>query len=100
MCRSLDRSRPLVVAALCWVCLATARLVLADEPQTAASDAQIETFRKADRNNNAKLSVEEFIAGRGAAEFARWDFKLFDFDEDGSLNLDEFACVRDRKSVV
>lgn len=94
MCRSLDRSRPLVVAALCWVCLATARLVLADEPQTAANDAQIKAFRKADQNNDAKLSVDEFIVGRGAAEFAKRDFKLFDFNDDGSLKLEEFACVR------
>src|SRR5437867_3365310 len=94
MHKSLHRNRPLVVAVLCWMCLASTRLVLADELDTAANDAQVQAFRKADRNHDAKLSVDEFIAGRGAADVAKRDFKLFDFNEDDVLDLDEFACVR------
>ncbi len=92
------RSPVLFLAVLCSMCLLAAPLLFADEPDTAASDAQIKAFQKADQNNDAKLSVEEFIVGRGAAEFAKRDFKLFDFNDDGSLKLEEFACVRTESS--
>jgi TolB protein len=94
MRRSFDRNRPLVVAVLCWLCLPAAGLVLADEPKTAANDTQVQALQKADRNDDAMLSVEEFIVGRGAADVAKRDFKLYDFNEDDVLDRDEFACVR------
>ena len=44
--------------------------------------------------------VDEFIAGRGAADVVKRDFKLYDFNEDGELNVEEFACVRGAMSFA
>jgi hypothetical protein len=57
-------------------------------------EAVVEAFKVANRNGDQALSVAEFIAGRDAADVAKRDFKLYDFNEDGGLNLEEFACVR------
>lgn len=90
--------RLLMLEMLSWLTLAIASIALADEPNSAPSDAQVKAFRQADQNKDAKLSVEEFMVGRGSADFARRDFKLFDFNNDGVLKLEEFACARTESS--
>ena len=61
-------------------------------------EAVVAAFKAANRNGDQALSVDEFIAGRSAADVAKRDFKLYDFNEDGELNVEEFACVREAMS--
>ncbi len=68
--------------------------LFAEDPSTEIPAAVSAAFKKADRNEDQSLSQEEFVPGRGAADVAKRDFKLYDFDENGSLSLDEFASVR------
>src|SRR5712691_6936649 len=84
----------LLFAALALFVFDEARSLLADEPKPAIPDAVVEAFKQAKRNGDHTLSVDEFIAGRGDVNVAKRDFKLYDFDEDGQLSLEEFACVR------
>ncbi|WP_397570577.1 EF-hand domain-containing protein [Schlesneria sp. T3-172] len=51
-------------------------------------------FRKRDRDQNAALSEEEFVSGGGAdKKVLQRNFRIFDFDRDGRLNLSEFVTV-------
>lgn len=61
-------------------------------------EAIVEAFKAANRNGDQALSMDEFIAGRGVADVAKRDFKLYDFNEDGELNVEEFASVRNAMS--
>ena len=67
---------------------------IADEPKSAIPEVVVAAFKKANRNGDQSLSLDEFNAGRGDVNVAKRDFKLYDFDDDGKLSLDEFACVR------
>ncbi len=74
--------------------ISSASGLFADDPSTEIPTAVSAAFKKADRNEDQSLSLEEFVAGRGAADVAKRDFKLYDVDENSSLSLEEFACVR------
>lgn len=66
----------------------------ADDP-TQADDKRIaRTFANRDRNKDEKLSQKEFLANRKKnVKVAERDFRLFDFDSNGFLNLDEFSTA-------
>ena len=51
------------------------------------------SFKKADKDNDQKVTLAEFLVERLPAEVARRDFQLVDFDGDGALTAAEFAAV-------
>jgi iduronate 2-sulfatase len=53
-------------------------------------------FRKRDKNNDGRLSREEFLAGQPDPEEAPKRFPRFDKDQDGSLNETEFVTSGQR----
>ncbi len=55
----------------------------------------VEKFVKLDRDNDKKLSLEEFQAStaKEQAAVAKRDFQLFDQDADGLLSLEEFWSI-------
>jgi iduronate 2-sulfatase len=53
-------------------------------------------FRKRDKDNDGRLSREEFLAGQPDAEDAPKRFPRFDKDQDGSLNETEFVTSGQR----
>ncbi len=86
--------RQLKCVAMVFTAIGSASGLFAQDPSPEISDAVLVAFRKADRDGGRALSLEDFLVGRGAADVAKRDFMLYDFDENGSLSLDEFACVR------
>ncbi len=64
-----------------------------DEKKVAADRWVVQTFAKADRNNDRQLSLEEFLVDRGPAEVAKRDFLLFDQDADDALSIEEYSTV-------
>ncbi len=86
--------RSVCVAMVFVMAISSVSGLFAEEPPPEISEAVLVAFKKGDRNGDRTLSLEEFVAGRGAADVAKRDFQLYDFDENGSLSLEEFACVR------
>jgi Ca2+-binding EF-hand superfamily protein len=85
-------SKGLLVALLC---LAGDVMASADE---APANVQQE-FDKFDRNEDRKLSVDEFSVYRGAGPAAKRDFRVFDLNGDGAMSLDEFWSVPPKESA-
>ena len=66
----------------------------ADEPKVDYAKRVAEALAWADKNQDQKLSLDEFLAlNTVKAEIAKRDFKLFDLDADGFLSQDEFATL-------
>lgn len=51
------------------------------------------SFAELDADTDRRLSRDEYLARSGRGAQAARDFELFDFDEDGLLNKQEFAAV-------
>ena len=69
----------------------------ADDAQDKVRLATAKQFEKLDRNNDSKLSLDEFqvfvTEEEEQAKLARRDFRLFDVDANSSLDLDEFRTM-------
>ncbi len=95
MLRSTRFFRRLACMAMVFViAIGSVSGLFAEDPSTEIPADVSAAFKKTDRSGDQSLSLEEFVAGRGAADVATRDFKLYDFDESGSLSLEEFASVR------
>lgn len=94
MLKSMWFVRRVTCAVLLVIAISSASGLLAEDSSTEIPAAVSAAFKKADRSGDQALSLEEFVVGRGAADVAKRDFKLYDFDENGSLSLEEFACIR------
>jgi Ca2+-binding EF-hand superfamily protein len=81
------------------VIVGLAAFLAADDPPKSKKRQSIEdVFRKLDKNEDAKVSLEEFrahprIKNKEAAEKA---FKAADADKNGALSLDEFRDWAER----
>lgn len=65
-----------------------------DEPKVDYAKRVTEALAWADKNQDKKLSLDEFLAlNTIKAEIAKRDFKLFDLDADGFLSKDEFSTL-------
>jgi Ca2+-binding EF-hand superfamily protein len=53
--------------------------------------AAVETFKSLDKNADAKLSLDEYKAGKPDAQEAEKAFKALDKNSDGTLSQDEFS---------
>lgn len=58
-----------------------------------ADDFVVSSFKKADKDNDQKVTLAEFLVDRVPAEVAKRDFQLVDFNADGALTAAEFAAV-------
>lgn len=94
MLKSTWLVRRAACAMLLIIANSSASGLLAEDSSTEIPAAVSMAFKKVDRSGDQALSLEEFEVGRGAADVAKRDFKLYDFDENGSLSLEEFACIR------
>lgn len=74
---------------------------LASAADARADDAQIEAkFKSLDKNGDSKLSMEEFVAGRGSEqteEQAKAAFEKADINQDGFLSLVEYKTTVAKK---
>lgn len=84
----------------CLVCLSSlvrclAQQPAADKPQIAVVENTIpEAFRSRDGNGDGILTEEELVAGGGQEKAAlQRDFKVFDANRDGHLDINEFLCI-------
>ena len=57
------------------------------------ADTVEQKFEKLDRDRSKSLSLTEFLAGAGAPDIAKRDFRLFDQDADKALTFQEFRTV-------
>jgi iduronate 2-sulfatase len=57
---------------------------------------RVAMFRKRDKDNDGRLSREEFLAGQPDPDEAPKRFPRFDKDQDGSLNETEFVTSGQR----
>ena len=72
--------------------LATAALSFgADEAKKKPADPEA-AFKKLDKDNDGKLSLDEFKANAKDPAKAEQQFKKLDTNGDGSLSLDEFKA--------
>jgi TolB protein len=69
--------------------------VTADDKRANVPGPFAAAFAAADKNNDQQLTLEEFSENRSPKDVAKRDFQLFDFNEDGTLGLSEFAAVPD-----
>ena len=79
-----------IFALLTWTVGAS---LSAGDESSKASEAVVLKFRQLDKDANRSLSVNEFVAGREPVEPLRRDFRLFDFDADGKLTLEEYLPI-------
>lgn len=82
----------------CLFVLAIARRDVAGQdlkPPAETSNAQIlrEAFTRLDRNKDDSLSEDEYLAASGRKPVLARDFKLFDFDRNRTLSLQEFSAI-------
>ncbi|MFO1000378.1 MAG: sulfatase-like hydrolase/transferase [Planctomycetaceae bacterium] len=68
----------------------------AEKTKPGKSQDRAAMFRKRDKDNDGRLSREEFLAGQPDPEEAPKRFPRFDKDQDGSLNETEFVTSGQR----
>lgn len=79
---------------VCFAGMLSAAAVVDTSPGSAADESpQTIAFSRADTNKDLRLSLEEFLVGRDNAAVNKRDFQLCDYDEDGTLSIDEFLTV-------
>ena len=71
--------RSVCVAMVFAIAISSASGLFAEDPATEIPGTVTVAFKKADRDGDRTLSLEEFVAGRGAVEVSKRDFQLYDF---------------------